>query len=196
MFFGAGDDDEVAVVDWQVSGQFNGLYDVAYFLGSSVSVEVRRETERDLLAEYTDIVCGMGATGFTFDDCWRLYRQNMLGRLLVTIFVCGGLDLNDERSRRLAEIGVRRALAAIEDLDAGEFLPARRPLLSVSNAFLEPVTAGVSGIPGTALANPGQAEPMARVYRRVARRQRLWGQASWGACCYKRNSLRALSSAG
>ena len=135
MFFGAGDDDEVAVMDWQVSGQFNGLYDVAYFLGSSVSVDVRREIERDVLAEYTDIVCGMGATGFTFDDCWRLYRQNMLGRLLVTIFVCGGLDLNDARSRRLAEISVRRALAAIEDLDAGEFLPGRRPLLSISNVF-------------------------------------------------------------
>ena len=135
MFFGAGDEDEVAVLDWQVSGLGNGLYDVAYFLGSSVSVEVRRDIERDLVGEYTDIVCGMGAKRFTFDACWRLYRQNMLGRLLVTIFVCGGLDLNDERSRRLAEIGVRRALAAIEDLDAGEFLPARRPLLSTSNVF-------------------------------------------------------------
>ena len=135
MFFDAGDEDDVAVVDWQVSGQFNGLYDIAYFLGSSVSVGVRREIERDLLAEYADIVCGMGATGFTFDDCWRLYRQNMLGRLLVTIFVCGGLDLTNERARTLAETGLRRTLAAIEDLDAGEFLPARRPLLSAANAF-------------------------------------------------------------
>ena len=135
MFFGAGGADDLALLDWQVSGLGNGLYDVAYFLGGSASAEVRRQTERDLVGEYADIVCGMRAAGLTFDDCWSLYRQNMLGRLLVTIFVCGGLDLNDARSRRLAEIGVRHTLAAIEDLDAGEFLPARRPLLSPSNMF-------------------------------------------------------------
>ena len=133
LFFGAGDD--VAVIDWQVCGLGCGLYDVAYFLGASVTTDVRRRIENDVLREYTDILLGTGVTGFTFDDCRRLYRSHMLGRLLISVFVCGGLDMTDERSRRLAESGLRRTLAAIEDLEAAEFLPARRPLLSRGGLF-------------------------------------------------------------
>lgn len=134
LFFGAGDDD-VAVIDWQVSGLGCGLYDVAYFLGASVTTDIRRRIESDVLREYTDVLLGTGVTGFTFDDCRRLYRSHMLGRLLISIFVCGGLDMTDERNRRLAESGLRRTLAAIEDLEAAEFLPARRSLLSPGGLF-------------------------------------------------------------
>ena len=136
LFFGAGDDD-VALIDWQVSGLACGLYDVAYFLGASVTTEVRREIERDALREYTDIVVetARGAQGFTFDECWRLYRSHMLGRLLISIIVCGGLDVSAERTRALAESGLRRTLAAIEDLEAADFLPPRRPFLSGAGLF-------------------------------------------------------------
>ena len=137
LFFGAGAD-EVALLDWQVSGLGCGLYDVAFFLGASVTTEVRREIERDLLQEYTDIVVETGgkrAQGFTFDECWALYRSHMLGRLLISIVVCGGIDLSDERIRALAESGLRRTLTAIEDLDAADFLPPRAPFLSGANLF-------------------------------------------------------------
>ena len=134
LFFGSGDDD-VAVIDWQVSGLGCGLYDLAYFLGASVTTEVRRRIEMELLREYTDTLGGMGVRGFTFEGCRRLYRSHMLGRLLISIFVCGGLDLTDERNRRLAESGLRRTLAAIEDLEAAEFLPVRRPFGSRAHLF-------------------------------------------------------------
>lgn len=135
MFFDAGGGDEVALIDWQVSCLGNGLYDVAYFLGGSVPVEIRRRIERDALGEYRDIVCGMGAPGFSFEDCWQLYRQSVLSLLLPTIIICGGLDLGDDRMRRLVETGVRRTLAAIEDLDAAECLPARRPPYGLANGL-------------------------------------------------------------
>ena len=127
MFFGSGDQDDFAVVDWQVSGLSSGLSDLAYFLGASVSTELRREIERDAVEEYHAIVHGMGTEDFTFDDCWRLYRQSMLGRLMISVFVCGGLNQADHRSRLLVETGVQRILTAIEDLDADEFLPGGRP---------------------------------------------------------------------
>ena len=135
VLFAAGEEEDFAVIDWQVSGLSSPLYDVAYFLANSVSTGVRRQIERAALQEYTDIVCGMGARGFTFAECWRLYRQNMLGAVLAPVMVCGGLDLTGERGRQLAEVGLRRTLAAIEDLDAAEFLPARRGALSLANAF-------------------------------------------------------------
>lgn len=133
LLFGRGPEDEVAAVDWQASGLSSPLYDVAYFLGGSVSTEIRRQIEREVLEEYHDIVCAMGARDFTFANCWQLYRRNMLGRLLITIFTCGGLTATDGRALQLIENGISRTLAAIEDLDADEFLPARRPTFSRAN---------------------------------------------------------------
>ena len=123
MFFGAGDNGDFAVVDWQVCGIASGLRDVAYFLSSSVATEVRREIEREALAEYYDIIRSMGAEDFTFEQCWRSYRQNMLGCFLTPIIAGGQLDLTGDRSRQLAEVFLRRTLTAIEDLEAREFLP-------------------------------------------------------------------------
>ena len=124
MLFGAGADGEFAVVDWQGCGLGAGLYDVAYFLGANVATDDRRRIEREALEEYHDIVCRLGAEGFTFDDCWRAYRQNMLGVLVPLMLGGGGLDLDDRRLRDLVRSGLERTLAAVEDLDAGEFLPA------------------------------------------------------------------------
>ncbi len=132
LFFGTDDPDDIAAVDWQVSGIGFGLFDVMYFLATNVDVAVRREIERDLLAEYAEIVRGMGAKELTDEDCWLFYRNSALALLLVTVFVAGGLDLTNDRSRQLCEISIRRTMAAIEDLDAGEFLPPAAPKLSVS----------------------------------------------------------------
>ena len=125
---------DFAVVDWQGCGLGAGLYDVAYFLGANVLPGDRRRIERAALGEYHDIVCRLGARDFTFDDCWRSYRQNMLGVLMPCILACGGLDLGDQRLHDLVKSGLERTLAAIEDLDVAEFLPRGR-LLSAGNAL-------------------------------------------------------------
>ena len=140
MFFGpevgggASAGDDFAVVDWQGCGLGPGLYDVAYFLGTNVVPGDRRRIEREALEEYHDIVCRLGARDFTFDDCWRSYRQNMLGVLIACILGCGGLDLGFQRLHDLVKSALERALAAMEDLDVAEFLPRGR-LLSAGNAF-------------------------------------------------------------
>ena len=79
-------------------------------------------------------MCRVGARDFTFDDCWRSYRQNMLGVLMPCILACGGLDLGDRRLHDLVKSGLERALAAMEDLDVAEFLPRGR-FLSAGNAL-------------------------------------------------------------
>ncbi len=126
--------DAFAVVDWQACGLGPGLYDVAYFLGTNVVPGDRRRIEREALAEYHDIVCRLGARDFTFDDCWRGYRQNMLGVLVACILGCGALDLGFQRLHALLRSALERALAATEDLDAAEFLPRGR-FLSAGNAL-------------------------------------------------------------
>lgn len=125
LFFPTDDGDDVAVIDWQVSGKSCGVYDLAYFLVGNLTTPVRRQVEREVVEEYHEVVCRSGATDFGLDECWRLYRLNALAPLLTNVIVCGGLDLADERTRRLAAIGLGRSLAALEDLDVEEFLPAR-----------------------------------------------------------------------
>ena len=126
--------DDFVVMDWQGCGLGPGLYDVAYFLGTNVAPADRRRIEREALEEYHDIVRRLGAGDFTFDDCWRSYRRNMLSVLVACIVGCGGLDLGFQRLLDLVESALGRALAAIEDLDAAEFLPRAR-FLSAGNAF-------------------------------------------------------------
>ncbi len=118
--------DDFAVVDWQGCGLGAGLYDVAYFLGTNVVPADRRRIEREALEEYHDIVCRLGARDFTFDDCRRSYRQNMLSVLMPCILACGGLDLGNRRLHDLVKSGLERALAAMEDLNVAEFLPRGR----------------------------------------------------------------------
>ncbi len=130
MLFGVGADSDFAVVDWQGCGLGAGLYDVAYFLGANVATDDRRRIERETLEEYHDTVCRLGVEGFTFDDCWRAYRQNMLGALVPVMLGAGGLDLGDRRLRDLVKSGLERTLAAVDDLDAGEFLPASARFLT------------------------------------------------------------------
>ena len=134
MFFGPGGDyDGFAAVDWQVSCIGVGLYDVAYFLGGSVTTETRREVEREALQEYHHIVRSMGGKDFTLDECWLRYRQSALALLLTIVIAGGGLELGDERGRVLYETMTSRALAAIEDLSAAEFLPGRPAMFSRAN---------------------------------------------------------------
>jgi hypothetical protein len=124
MFFGADGSNDFAVVDWQVCGVRSGLYDVAYFLSSSVPVEVRREVEAEAVGEYHRVLLSRGVHDFTLEECRRSYRQNMLGCFQTPIIAGGQLDFSDARGRQLADVFLTRTLTAIDDLDAEEFLPA------------------------------------------------------------------------
>ena len=135
VFFAADGGDEIAIIDWQVSGLRSPLFDVAYFLVGSVTTEVRRQIEREVLEEYTGIIGEMGVQGFTFEECWRLYREHSLANLLVMVLACGGLALKDESRRQVVEVGLQRVLAAVEDLDGGACVPGPVPLFSRGGVF-------------------------------------------------------------
>ena len=133
MFFGP-DPEDFAVIDWQVCGGNNPLADVAYFMGGSLPIELRRRIEREVVGEYHEALCRAGVDDLDAEECWRLYRRAMMVRMLVLVISIGGLDISNERSVRLLGIGLDRTLAALEDLEAEEFLPARR-IFSPSWAF-------------------------------------------------------------
>ena len=136
MFFAAGGGADFTVIDWQISGLIgDGLYDVAYFMTTSVPTEVRRGIEREALKEYCDVLRDAGVKHFTFEQCWHIYRRNIFGMLVPSVCAGGGIDMGNDRIRAKVETMLRRTLAAIEDLDAAEFMPAGSGPLTAANAF-------------------------------------------------------------
>ncbi len=127
MFF---DEDGLRVVDWQNSAVSSGLYDVAYFLAGSVSTEVRRAIEKEALLEYHDIVCSLGARDFPFERCWRLYRETLLGCLVLPVVVTGWLEESQGRQLELRDAIATRTAKALQDQEAGNLLPPLPPFLS------------------------------------------------------------------
>lgn len=135
MLFSGDNAEDIVVIDWQGCGLGCGMFDVSYFLGTSVSVENRRLIEEEAVRRYHDAVCRAGAKGYTLEDCWHSYRQNMLGSLMHCVVGCGALDMSDGERSELAMELLRRILTAIEDLDAGALLPERARPFSVAGVF-------------------------------------------------------------
>jgi len=124
LLFGPGlGEDGIAAIDWQISGRGGPLYDVAYLICNSVTIEYRHEAEQTLLRRYHDTLLHMGVTGFSLDDCWQAYRFAVLCGLFVAIFTTGGMDVGNRRGVEMVRAAVRRVDAAVSELQAGDLLP-------------------------------------------------------------------------
>ncbi len=79
-------DDEVGFLDWQVARRGNWSLDLGYFLQGALTVEDRRRSERDLLAEYRDAL-GLPTEQLpTPDEIWLRYRASVAHGL--TLWLC------------------------------------------------------------------------------------------------------------
>ncbi|WP_232676511.1 phosphotransferase family protein [Nocardioides sp. R-C-SC26] len=105
----------VVAVDWQTLSLGLPGRDLAYLLGTSLDVELRREHERALVAAYHQALLGFGVTDYSFDDCWDDYRFAMLQGPLVAIFGCA-YGTRTARGDAMFAAMVTRACAAIRDL--------------------------------------------------------------------------------
>ncbi len=106
-------------LDWAVLGFGPGVRDVAYFLGNSVTTEVRRRRERDFLDGYCEIL-GQRGVRLTPDLAWDQYRRQMITSWVAAVVTAGfgsALQPIDIVLR-----GVARANHSIEDLDVADLL--------------------------------------------------------------------------
>ena len=77
-----------------------------------------------MLIAYHQTLLDGGVEDYDFDACWRDYRQATLAIVIAAVYAAGGFDVGNERGRALATAGLSRALAAIDDLDADQFIKA------------------------------------------------------------------------
>lgn len=71
------DDKEPGFCDWQTIRHGRPTFDVAYFIGSALTVEDRRSAERDLLAAYRERLDAGTGCAPGIDDMWFDYRRDM-----------------------------------------------------------------------------------------------------------------------
>ncbi len=115
--------DPVVIIDWQGLGRGPAVYDLAYFLGGSLTVEDRRANERAIVRAYHQRLVEGGVTDYPFEDLWQGYRMGMLSGLSTAVLVGATFDLANERGKALVEVLGSRHFAAAVDLDALELLP-------------------------------------------------------------------------
>jgi len=114
----------IAVADWQISTRGRGIFDISYLLCGGMEPEIRREHERDLVRTYADVLAEHGVTDYPFEQAWEEYRRGALFVLGYVVIAIGTLDTANARGVSLFTTWLRRAVAAIEELDAPELMPA------------------------------------------------------------------------
>ena len=112
--------DQACTVDWQTTSYASPVTDLAYFMGGSVELADRREWERELVQEYSELMTGFGVE-LPFEDCWQQYREQAMHGLMITI-LGASFSAPAERSDAMFQIMIQRHLQHCVDMDAGDFL--------------------------------------------------------------------------
>lgn len=107
----------VTVIDFQTLRLGPPGVDPAYFLGSSLSTETRRDVERGLVTGYHEHLIARGVTDFDFDDCWTAYRQGALYGVCLFVGMASQVE-STERGDRVIVDQIRRYAEMAIDLDA------------------------------------------------------------------------------
>src|SRR5437773_2400400 len=113
----ATDEGQMGLSDWgMVKGQYIG--DVSYALSSALTIDDRRNWERDLLALYLELVHEQGAPMIPFEDAWLAYRQSMFHPFFYWVTTIGaGRTQPDMQPDAISLANIERVAQAILDLD-------------------------------------------------------------------------------
>ena len=111
----------VVVLDWQGLGFGRGTIDVAYWMGTSMTVENRRAHERDLVAHYHQTLLGLGVEGYDAERCWNDYRVHAIHGLQVGVFGLGAVK-RTARGDQMWKVWIQRTAAQVRDLDSFDAL--------------------------------------------------------------------------
>lgn len=124
MFDAANGEKPVVILDWQGLGFGCGTIDLAYWLGTSMTVEHRRQHERALVAHYHDALAGHGVQDYGADQCWEDYRVHAIHGLQVGVFGLGAVK-RTPRGDQMWKLWIERTAAQVRDLDSYTVLGRR-----------------------------------------------------------------------
>ena len=116
-------DDPLVVFDWQLVQVSRGVFDLAYLLGSSLEIDLRRDVGKEIVRLYYDRLVEKGISGYSFDECWTDYLKGLFIPAGVCVLASASLDLSDPRGTELIRVAIQRCFTSIVDNDATSVLP-------------------------------------------------------------------------
>lgn len=108
-----GDDPAAVIIDWQVTGLRNPMYDVGYFMSGSVDPEIRRANELRLIRRYVEVFA-QKATGYDEADAIADYQIQLLSGLYISLAALDVLPDNEVVNRLILALLQRNCAAAID----------------------------------------------------------------------------------
>jgi len=111
----------VAVVDWQSPAIGNAGQDLAYWVGTSLAPELRRQHDRELVEHYYAALSAYDIGDYTLDMCWLDYRRFAFAgwnMAVIASMIVGQTDRGDDMFMAMASRSAQMAL----DLDSLELL--------------------------------------------------------------------------
>ena len=121
LFGGSAGADTVTMIDFQLSTRHMGPWDVANLVTGSLSPELRRTCEMDLLRSYYDKVVSLGVKNYSFERCYLDYKRSLL-QLCTAQVITSDLQGGNERGTLLLENLHIRPVIAAEEHGVGELL--------------------------------------------------------------------------
>lgn len=122
LFGGSAGEGVTTMLDFQLSTRHMGAFDLANFLGMSITVENRRAWEDELIGHYHRSLLAKGVPqSYTLDQCRTEYRYSLLQQAWAQLAIAN-VDPGNDRGRELLNAFVTRAFHAAEDNDSAELL--------------------------------------------------------------------------
>lgn len=121
FFGGSAGEGVVTVLDFQLSTRHVGAWDLANFLGGSVTTENRRDWQADILATYHQALTDHGVSDYSLDELTFHYRMCTMHQAMAQIAVAN-LDPGTDRGRALLDAMITRSFASALDNNGGEIL--------------------------------------------------------------------------
>ncbi|GBE63798.1 phosphotransferase [Mycobacterium sp. MFM001] len=105
---------EAGLLDWQAVRRGHPSRELSYSLITGMTTSDRQAAERDLLDEYRRALAAAGGPRLDRDELWERYRTAALYAYVASVITAG---MGGMQAEGVALEGVRRAVAALEDLD-------------------------------------------------------------------------------
>ena len=116
-------DGGILMVDFQTVAQQAGVVDLAYLISQSVTTDIRQGHDAALIRRYHEGLLSAGVEHYSFELAWRQYRLAVAFNLILPGIAFMTFDSVDDRGRRLLIEMLRRASAAINELDCCALIP-------------------------------------------------------------------------
>ena len=111
----------IRVIDWQAIRRGRGIYDIAYFLSTSVPVETRRRRQEELVEAYAETLSAQGVD-YTTADLAEDFGWALLDIVTFMGIIGSTLDFRSARGLELSGTIMSRLWHAVEDNSALDLL--------------------------------------------------------------------------